>query len=72
MISICIVIGSARQGITALHAAAIAPLPMRRRHRSDACRLPTMRALTYLKCHGVRKYDKKICAYVPSESQVLC
>ena len=49
MISICIVIGSARQGIAALHAAAIAAiaalhaaaialLPMRRGHRSDACR----------------------------------
>ena len=46
MISICIVIGSARQGIAALHAAAIAALhaaaiallPMHRGYRSDACR----------------------------------
>ena len=50
MISICIVIGSGRQGIVALHAAAMVPLPIllrrrrRRHHRrcSDAFRLPTV------------------------------
>ena len=54
MISICIVIGSGRQGIAALHAAAMVPLPIllrrrrrrrrRRHHRrcSDAFRLPTV------------------------------